>query len=558
MSMITIFGMLKYRQQTPGEDMTKEELLKLSVITNDIPLFETLIKNEAVDLNWADEDGRTVLHWAAMMEHGYEFAKILIALRADPRKQDKQGHSPLSLAQSMKKERNAELLQEILSHPISLPPESTQFTARFSPGAFTVLIVGGGMAGITAAYELIQKGYNVTLIEARERLGGRLETVYLDDTPVELGCQFIHGSKGNPLMPLIEKYKINFKPVTSAKRVIYDPEGKILDLESISPFVKIALKKIDAISKRRISNASKHLSQDESFFQYFIKNILTQGSIGVPNQKESLLLYKFGQTPDYQGGNHLVTNGYNRLIEGLLQEAAHSGRLEIKLGHVVEKISEKHGKVYVYTKDHGHFEGDSIVCAVPLGVLKQNTIIFNPPLPHDKKRAIERLGMAIHDKIILQFDQAFWPEDVHYLNPYDYENDMWREIVNLYHFSDGKIAALSISSHADIAQLDKPDAVLVENALQMLKKIFGNNIPPLKYSMVTRWYQDPFSYGSYSYHTKESSLADNSALAKPMGHICFAGEHTSHFPSSLDGAYLSGVQAANEVIKLLHSDLKSV
>ena len=65
---------------------------------------------------------------------------------------------------------------------------------------------------------------------------------------------------------------------------------------------------------------------------------------------------------------------------------------------------------------------------------------------------------------------------------------------------------------------------------------------------MTHWYDDPFSRGSYSYHTEKSSLADNNVLAEPHGRIFFAGEHTSHFPSSLDGAYLSGIHAAKEII----------
>ena len=199
----------------------------------------------------------------------------------------------------------------------------------------------------------------------------------------------------------------------------------------------------------------------------------------------------------------------------------------MKLHHIVHRVTEKKGMIDIIT-NNGNFEADAVICTIPLGVLKQNGIIFKPELSNNKLESIEKLGVAIHEKTILQFEQAFWPNNFQYLAPYDAQAEIWREIINLHHFSHHKLATLVISNHADTVQLDKSDQQLIASIIDMLKKIFGNKISPLKYSTVTRWHRDPYSYGSYSYHTKASSLSDNkSRSSEPHGRICFAGEHTS-------------------------------
>lgn len=526
--------------------MLKEEFLKVAILMNDSELFGSLIKNKNLNLTWADLEGRTALHWAATTESGYDFIKLLIDRGANPNQKDKQGYTPQDLAKQLGQERNAELL-ETLSRQLETITHTKSRSSIYSAKSYSIIVIGAGISGITAAHELVQQGYSVTLLEARSRVGGRVETIHLDKgVPVELGCHFLHGPAGNPLTPLFKKFNITMEAANLTQTAVYDSEGKWVDLESLSPFTKILKKKLSQIEKTRLSEASEFKSQtSEEPFAQTLKNMMHKGSLYAPHKKDSLLSYKLGFSQDYMGGNYLITNGYNRLTEGLLEEAQSTDLLEVKLNHVVKRIEDKGNKVLVTVKNQGVLEADAVICTIPLKVL--NTIEFDPPLLDNKKTAIERLGMATYEKTILEFDKVFWPEDAHYLAPFDYETDIWRQIINLHHFTHGKTASLMIANLAEKEQLDKSNDALTESALNILKKIFGNKLSKLKFSTVTHWYKDPYSLGSFSYHLEEATLADNMALAEPYGRICFAGEHTSHFPSSMDGAYLSGLQATKDI-----------
>lgn len=428
-----------------------------------------------------------------------------------------------------------------------------KFTTNiYAPSSYTITIVGAGIAGITAAYHLTARGFNVVLLEARSRIGGRIDTISLDsDVPVELGCQFIHGPGGNPLIPLLKRYHIEMQPISHEKTIIYDAEGKPIDIES-PDIQEVVRKKMDALSRKRVSQATEYSIKNKSGIQNIVERV-RESTVYMPYRKDSLLAYKFGFSEDYTGGNYIVTNGLRHLVEGMFQEALDSKTMELKLNQIVNEIKHSGRKVIVKTTNNETFESDALVCAVPLGVLKQNVIKFEPEFPKAKKISLENLGMAILDKTILEFETVFWPNDVHYLNPYDYKADIWREIINLNYFTGGKTATLMMSNHvSDPDILKKSDHEIINDSLDLLKKIFGSKLSPLKSSVVTHWYKDPYAFGSFSYHKLQGSLYDNAMLAESYGRLCFAGEHTSSFPSSIHGAYLSGIQAAEDIRSLLY------
>jgi lysine-specific histone demethylase 1 len=92
------------------------------------------------------------------------------------------------------------------------------------------------------------------------------------------------------------------------------------------------------------------------------------------------------------------------------------------------------------------------------------------------------------------------------------------------------------------------DKQLVEHCVELFKRIYPSKFMPLKNSWVTHWDTDPYALGSYSYHPDDSNLDDNSAIAKPVGRLLFAGEHTHR---SLQAAYLSGLESAKQVVDQL-------
>lgn len=422
----------------------------------------------------------------------------------------------------------------------------------YAPSGFTVIIIGAGISGITAAYHLVSRGYTVLLLEAKSRIGGRIHTIYPDNNnALELGCQFIHGPGGNPLTPLLKRFHINFEPVYPEKTLIYNTQGLPIDLETAN-IEEIVSKKASALAQKRVSEATLYASKRKSHVHVMSEKI-KETTVYMPYRAESLIAYKLGLTDEYKGGNYIITNGFNHLLKGLLHETQETGYAEIKLNTVVKEVRDTGKKIIIKTTAHESFEADALICSVPLGVLKANTIKFDPPFPEQKQKAIENLGMAIHEKTILVFDKPFWPDSIHYLNPYDFKADIWREILNIHYFTSGQLPALIFSNHvSDIKMIEKPDQEIINDSIEILKKIFGNNISKLEKSEVTHWYKDPFSQGSYSYHLQKGTLKDNADLFESYGRICFAGEHTNSFPSSVHGAYLSGIEAAEELRSLLY------
>ena len=454
--------------------MSKEELLKLSILINDVHLFESLIRSEEpVDLNWSDSDGRSALHWAAIMDTGQDYAKILVQYGADLTLEDKTGCTPRALAKKMGHHNNADFLKKLEAGSTISGKTGSQVSKTDSKKAepFHVIIVGAGVSGIQTAHELVQNNCRVTMLEARSRIGGRIHTGRLGGgVSVELGCNFIHGPGGNPLTPLLKKFDIDFSPVTPANTAIYDPDGTRVDLDSLSPISEKIKSKIFFSTKKRFSEASEYKSvAPQTAFVNSFREMAREGAGYTPHKKNSLLSYKIGYSLDHVGGNYLITNGYYRLPELLLEEAKKNGHLELKLQTVVKHISQRGEKVFVTTESGTEIEANAVVCTVPLRVL--DYILFDPPLPANKKDSMNRLGMAVHDKIILEFEEVFWPFDMDYLLPYDVDAEIWREIVNLHHFSKGKTATLIMSNYLKLTNLKKSDTELVDEAVKTLKRI---------------------------------------------------------------------------------------
>ena len=208
-------------------------------------------------------------------------------------------------------------------------------------------------------------------------------------------------------------------------------------------------------------------------------------------------------------------------------------------------------KIKVIT-DKKHYEADKVIVTVPLGILKKETIKFHPSLPDHKKQAIDNLGMGVLDKIVLKFPRAFWPQDKRVITYFseNYSGIYWFH--NFYaHFSSPILIGFIGGDAA--RELEKRDnKSILQEVMELLQKLFGHSIPnPLDY-FITRWANDPFAYGSYSYIPLGASGRDYDLLAEPIeDKVFFAGEATDkHFFATTHGAYFSGIRAAERIIAL--------
>lgn len=438
----------------------------------------------------------------------------------------------------------------------------------------SVIIIGAGLAGLCAASELLAAGFRVTILEARSRVGGRICSHQLQNGEyIEFGAQFLHGIQDNPLLPLLDKFKIDIKPIEKSQCVIYDRTGKKIDPSDFIPMMEKYKDEIFSLSHKRLSDSKdRFMAQElESLMEQIALNAnqkekknkaqehlseLAKNLLASSTQELSLFAYKLGLGKKENESNFLVTNGFDHILKGMINIMSDSQNFNLKLSHVVKKIENKADSVVVTTELGELFSADVCICTLPLGVLQQGSVQFVPPLPVAKCVAINSLKNATHNKIILEFEQAFWGEEGHYIIFYDQKSKAWLNIVNLRHFTNEKNAVLVISTHSDYFANELTDQQQIDHMIALLTSIFGKGVTPLKNAWVTHWERDPFAMGSYSYHPQGVTLATNSEIARPVGRLCFAGEHTHRNPSNVHAAYLSGLEAAKQVIEQLVSILK--
>jgi monoamine oxidase len=205
----------------------------------------------------------------------------------------------------------------------------------------------------------------------------------------------------------------------------------------------------------------------------------------------------------------------------------------------------------VTTASGAVYQARGLCCSVPLGVLKAGSIRFEPPLPAAKQRAIETLGMGLLDKIVLLFPERFW-DARGWLRNDGPEPGLWSEWVDLTALI-GRPGLMGFNA-AEVARrvARQSDAAIVSSALAQLRRCYPNAvIPEPSAVLLTRWGDDPFALGSYSFAAVGSTNAMRQELGRRWQGMVLAGEATSPaFPATLQGAYLSGQQAAQSLLSL--------
>jgi len=202
--------------------------------------------------------------------------------------------------------------------------------------------------------------------------------------------------------------------------------------------------------------------------------------------------------------------------------------------------------------DQGNFNANQVVITLPLGVLQKGNVTFSPALPAAKQAAITDLDMGLLDKLYLRFPAIFWPTEPEILNFLGNGNGEWAEWLNIAHYTD-KPVLLGFNASRIARQMEtRTDAETVASAMQILRTVYGPQIPDPDSFRLTRWAQDPFALGSYSYLPPGTEPQIMDTLAAPVAdRLFFAGEATySDHPSTVHGAYLSGLREAEAILDL--------
>ncbi|CAF1159169.1 unnamed protein product [Didymodactylos carnosus] len=202
------------------------------------------------------------------------------------------------------------------------------------------------------------------------------------------------------------------------------------------------------------------------------------------------------------------------------------------------------------------YEGDAVLVTVPLGVLKENVIEFEPMLPEWKQSAIDRLGFGNLNKVVLCFEKVFW-DPTHTLFAHVEASTSCRgELFLFWCFVKPPVLIALIAGEAANVVECATDDIIIGRTLVVLRNIFGTaSVPTPKETIVTRWKSDPFARGSYSYVAVGASGDDYDILGRPVirenetiPRLYFGGEHTNrNYPATVHGALLSGLREARRI-----------
>ncbi|HZI55266.1 MAG TPA: NAD(P)/FAD-dependent oxidoreductase [Verrucomicrobiae bacterium] len=417
-----------------------------------------------------------------------------------------------------------------------------------------VLIIGGGIAGLAAARCLTEAGVHITLLEARDRLGGRIYSHHEVQYPVELGAEFVHG-RPEELLGLAAEAGAPIVPVQGSFR--RKVNGSWGDAGSL-------MAKVDHLFARMPAD-----EPDQSFQHYLdrtgeseeVKQQAFRYVEGFHAANPALIsvhsLIRDGRAEEAIEGDHQyrIASGYQHMVRAMMDRSDPENSAMV-MNCVVKEISWRKNKVTVHTL-RAEYNAARAIVTLPLGVLKSNSVVFLPALP-EKQNASSFLEMGPVVRVSLCFSEKFWEQDpemagLGFLFTDDPQFPTWWSSNPLpYPILTGWAAGEYAMAHSG-----KSRSEIVHSSLQSLARIMGVDARLLGQQMTGAfthdWQGDPFSRGAYSYAAVGGIDAAQELAAPVAETLYFAGEATNcdGYNGTVHGAIATGHRAAQELLRSL-------
>ena len=409
-----------------------------------------------------------------------------------------------------------------------------------------IVIVGAGVAGLWAAVLLKRRGFKVKIIEASDRVLGRIYTLReFADIPIELGAEFMHGKKST----LFKLAHADQKVVKTTFKPLYFYKNSRLTLRQLRRR-KTPQRFIDFWTNiwRYKSDSDVNLREfleREDFYTPALQHIIEGFTSEYGTSTTYLDLKSLAQEENqWSSGesNYRLPNGYDSVFKDIVEQLED----DLILKTPVDFIGYWGADVLVGSRNQRSFQADKVILTVPLPILKQNTIKFEPTLSTRKQKAINALGMGTGMKVILKFKQRFWKKGQveifgGWLCPLYYSLLGGENLLMAYIMGD-KARFLTRFQDDD----------LIELLLQDLRFVFFKRKIELEDARILNWEKQPYINGTYSYATSDSPV-NRHILAEPIDNkIFFAGEavNTKGHAATVHGAMERAEEVVDGIVEL--------
>lgn len=431
-----------------------------------------------------------------------------------------------------------------------------------------VIIVGAGAAGLACAHHLSQAGVKVLILEARERIGGRVFTHRSDrfSQPLEFGAEFIHG-RPKSLLELLERNHSDFTDVLDARFVWRN--GRLKKDSEFWDRMDHFFKRLNPDRKRDRSirefmkaHSKRFTVETRAMFASYVEgfqaaDLDVMGEIALAKTEQDNEGELSGEAALFR-----PSSGFSEVLNFLVQEQ----RLKIRLGSIVRVIDWRTGQVTLKTLEQGRhktYKAKHVVITVPVGVLKdQNSVSciqLHPEIPK-LNRALELLHMGHIQRINFEFANRFWEElsqekiGFMHADPKYYFPTWWTQMPLR---SPVLVAWQGGPKAKDLSAL--PLGERVQEAMKTLSHLTGRSPTYLKKHLLSyythNWSEDPYSLGAYSY----IGLQDHKGLQRLQrgfsDTVWLSGEATASGSDqgTVHGAMNTGIRTAQQILGLKKS-----
>ncbi|HFA47687.1 MAG TPA: FAD-dependent oxidoreductase [Bacteroidetes bacterium] len=425
-----------------------------------------------------------------------------------------------------------------------------------------VVVVGAGAAGLYTGWFLKKRGFDVTILEASNKIGGRIQALRgFTDYDIELGAERIYGSN-TEWYKMVEASGKSFNDADPSDHYFFlqDPADlteaslkdraladQYSDFSSAMDFIRSAKTYIGEDKTVETALAATNL-----WNMFGVVNGLVGNRAGTMNSRLSIKGY--GEEQLASTVDDSVFTLKDATLLSVMEEKFSSIVNEVQLNTQVKKIDYQGAEIVVTDQLGNKYQADRVVVTVPITVLQDGAITFLPDLPSTKMDAIHKIGMKGGIKAHLKFSTPFWGDIVVKNLGSVYGHNFLPEIYisSLGRSENPVLTVMLMGQRAE--QFSSMGDTAVSVMLSYLDEIFNSQTPSQSFvqdgSHVKDWSKEPFIKGAYSYPIVGGGIIFRKELAEPVADRLFFGGEATHFKGhsgTVHGAIETGIRVSQEL-----------